>query len=127
LQLRRTLAGVAVGTALILGSLAAPAAQAAPSGAAAVTCGNADWPHQDKDKATGRITKTTSAAVHTGPYGACSVVAYLAPNTAVTYDCYAINDENNTWTWVRDPAGASIGWVYDSYLSGSGSSKLCDK
>ncbi|MFE4642967.1 hypothetical protein [Streptomyces sp. NPDC056730] len=107
--------------------MAAPVAQAIPAGEAAVTCGNAAWPHQDKDTAVGRITKTTNAAVHTGPYSGCAIVAYLAPNTSVSYDCYAINDNNNTWTWVRSTGGASIGWVWDDYLSGGGSTKLCDK
>ncbi|WP_343446182.1 SH3 domain-containing protein [Micromonospora schwarzwaldensis] len=90
-----------------------------------MTCGNAYWPHEKWDTGSGRTT--TEAAVHTGPYGACSVTAYLPAGTYVTYDCYTVNDYGNTWTWVRASGGASIGWVYDAYLDNGGATALCPK
>ncbi|MEH1100494.1 SH3 domain-containing protein [Micromonospora sp. CPCC 205561] len=103
--------------------------QAVPStsavGAAAVTCGNAAWPHPNQDTGSGKTT--ARASVHTGPYQACSITAYLPKGESVTYDCYAENDYGNTWTYVRSPQGASIGWVYDAYLDDGGATKLCPR
>lgn len=126
MRIRKALMALGLGTVVAFGTMGVPA-QASISTGTAVTCGNAAWPHQPKDGAFGEVTSSTSVAVHTGPYGACSIVAYLSPDTELEYDCYATNDYNNTWTWVRNRDGASIGWVYDAYLSGGGSSKRCDK
>ncbi|MGW4898764.1 SH3 domain-containing protein [Kitasatospora sp. NPDC004240] len=127
MRIRRVLAVTAVGAALALGATAAPAvATATTSGqVAGVTCGNLAWPHQQQTSTYGKVIKSTSAAVHTGPYGSCATVAYLSPGAEVQYDCFVLNDYNNTWTWVRNRGGASIGWVYNGYLSGGGSSKMC--
>ncbi|MFJ7069784.1 hypothetical protein [Streptomyces sp. NPDC101115] len=106
------------------GAVAMPA-QAAPLGETAVTCGNAYWPHQNVDSGSGRVTKSGSAAVHTGPYGACTTVGYVSEGTTVYYDCYVVNDYGNTWTWIRDAGGSSLGWIYDAYLSNGGASTPC--
>ncbi|WP_217143011.1 hypothetical protein [Streptomyces sp. AC627_RSS907] len=125
MNLRRVMFGAAAGAALVLGTLAAPAAQATSAGTAAVTCGNAYWPHSPVDGTVGSVTKSTSAAAHTGPYGACTTVGHIAPGTPVEYDCYVWNDYGNSWTWVREPNGASLGWVYDAYLEYGGSNEPC--
>lgn len=128
------IAAVTGAAALVFAGLSGPAgaaerqaaSAAAPGlGTSAVTCGNAAWPHEPYDGRTGKTT--ARAAVHTGPYGDCTVKAYLPIDTKVIFDCYTVNDYGNTWTWVRDPQGASIGWVYDAYLSSGGSNKLCPK
>ncbi|WP_328396535.1 hypothetical protein OHS70_11870 [Streptomyces sp. NBC_00390] len=127
MRLRNVLAGAAAGAGLVLGTMAAPAAQATVTGESEATCGNAHWPRQPNDGTRGTITKCTSVAAHTGPYGACTVVGHIAPGTTVEYDCYVWNDYGNSWTWVREPGGGSLGWVYDAYLSGGGSNEPCDR
>ncbi|MGY3520749.1 hypothetical protein ACVMYR_31095 [Micromonospora sp. PTRAS2] len=128
------IAAVTGAAALVFTGLSGPAgaaerqvgSAAAPGlGATAVTCGNAAWPHENWDTGSGKTTR--QAAVHTGPYGDCAITAYLPTGTQVTFDCYTINDYGNTWTWVRDPRGASIGWVYDEYLNPKGAMTLCPK
>ncbi|WP_431977393.1 SH3 domain-containing protein [Micromonospora haikouensis] len=115
--------------AMVLAGLAGPAQaadrQAAPAGigAAAVTCGNAYWPHANLDPGKGKAT--TKAAVHTGPYGDCTVTGYLYTGDPVTFDCYVTNSYGNRWTWVRDVAGNSIGWVYNEYLNPKGATWSC--
>ncbi|MCK1823051.1 hypothetical protein MTQ10_26510 [Streptomyces sp. XM83C] len=126
MRVRHALTGTLAGAALVVAGLAAPAAQAAaPAAPAAVTCGNAYWPHRDKDPGSGRVSKPGSAAVHTGPYGDCTTVGYVAKDTRVYYDCYVVNDYGNTWTWIRDANGSSLGWIYDAYLDNGGSSYRC--
>ncbi|WP_051828487.1 hypothetical protein [Streptomyces bicolor] len=125
MRVRHALMGSLAGAALVLGGLAAPAAQAADVGATAVTCGNANWPHSNKDSGSGKVTKSGSAAVHTGPYGACTIVGYVSQGATVHYDCYAVNDYGNTWTWVRDAGGSSLGWIYDAYLDDGGATARC--
>ncbi|MHB9849158.1 SH3 domain-containing protein [Streptomyces krungchingensis] len=125
MRIRHALMGATAGAALVLGGLAAPAVQAADASTSAVTCGNAYWPHSDKDRGSGQISKSGSAAVHTGPYGDCQIVGYVAEGTTVLYDCYSVNDYGNTWTWVRDSSGSSLGWVYDAYLDDGGSTARC--
>lgn len=128
MRMRHVLTGAAVGAALVLAGTPATAAPATVSGESAVTCGNANWPHQPKDGTRGRITKSGSAAAHTGPYADCPIVGYISSGTSVEYDCYVVNDYGNTWTWVRVPdGGGSLGWVYDKYLSGGGSSVPCSR
>jgi len=112
---------------LALSTLSVPTAQAAATGPAAETCGNAYWPHQQQDGTVGRVISSSSAAVHTGPYGSCTVVGTIAPEMKVEYDCYVRNDYGHTWTWVRVPKGGSLGWVYDDYLSNNGSGKPCKR
>jgi hypothetical protein len=125
MRVRHALVGTFAGAALVVGGLAAPAAQAAGTGASAVTCGNVYWPHDDYDDGAGTVTKSGSAAVHTGPYGDCTVVGYVANGTRVSYDCYVFNDYGNTWTWIRDANGSSLGWIYDRYLSNGGATEPC--
>jgi hypothetical protein len=125
MHIRKALTVLGLGAVVVFGAMGAPAQASVPVGTE-VTCGNAAWPHQSKDGVNGEVIASASVAVHTGPYGDCATTGYLPSGTKLTYDCYAVNDYNNTWTWVRDPRGASIGWVYDAYLSRGGSSKLCD-
>ena len=125
MRVRHALLGALAGAALVTGGLAAPAAQAAGSGAAAVTCGNDHWPHHNYDSGSGTVTKSGSAAVHTGPYGDCTTVGYVSEGTRVYYDCYVVNDYNNRWTWVRDAGGSSLGWIYGRYLSDGGATSHC--
>ncbi|MCX5380478.1 hypothetical protein [Streptomyces sp. NBC_00091] len=120
--LRTTLAVAGLGAAMF-GTLAVPA-QAAPAGAAAVTCGNAYWPHSDKDNGSGKVLPS-SAAVHTGPYGACTTVGYVSGGTTVSYDCYSVNSYGNTWTWIRDANGSSLGWIWDDHLDDGGATAQC--
>ncbi|MET8762417.1 hypothetical protein [Lentzea sp. NPDC004782] len=125
MYLRALVAGAAlVGTALVA-TAAGPPAQAADLGPAAVTCGNANWPHHDFDDGSGTVTKSGGAPAHTGPYGDCKVVGSVPEKAKVSYDCYVTNSYGNRWTWVRDQNGASIGWIYGRYLSGGGSSVPC--
>ncbi|MFH9983872.1 hypothetical protein ACH4ND_32600 [Streptomyces sp. NPDC017179] len=124
---RKALAVAALGATLALSALSAPAAQAAATAPAAETCGNTYWPHQQLDGTIGKVISSSSAAVHTGPYGSCTGVGEIAPGTKVEYDCYVRNDYGNTWTWVRVPGGGSLGWVYDAYLSNNGSGKPCKR
>lgn len=125
MRVRQFVAGVAlVGTALT-STATASAAQASDLGAAAVTCGNANWPHTNKDTGYGKVSKSGSAAVHTGPYGNCTTVGYVSNGTTVYYDCYSVNDYGNTWTWIRDANGSSLGWIYDAYLDDGGANARC--
>ncbi|MEU0393103.1 hypothetical protein ABZ208_10050 [Streptomyces sp. NPDC006208] len=71
--------------------------------------------------------RSTSAAAHTGPYGACTVVGHIAPGTTVEYDCYVRNDHGSSWTRVREPGGGSLGRVHDAHLSGGRSDEPCDR
>lgn len=121
-KLRIALAAAGLGAALF-GTMVVPA-QAAPTGADAVTCGNASWPHSNKDSGSGTVVPS-SAAVHTGPYGACTTVGYVSGGTTVSYDCYSVNSYGNTWTWIRDSNGSSLGWIYDSYLDDGGATARC--
>ncbi|WP_051872220.1 SH3 domain-containing protein [Streptomyces sclerotialus] len=123
MRIRKALAVTALGAALTSGAVLLPATSAGAA-SSAVTCGNANWPHPDKDSGTGTIT-AGSAAVHTGPYGDCTVTAYLDKGMKVTYDCYSVNSAGNKWTYVRHPQGASIGWVYGKYLDDGGATKRC--
>lgn len=125
MRVRQAMTGAALGAALVLSVLSAPAAQAAATAPDAVTCGNAHWPHSPKDGTVGKVIKSGSAAVHTGPYGACTTVGYISSGASVQYDCYVVNEYGNTWTWVRVPGGGSLGWVYDAYLSNGGSLYRC--
>ncbi|POX38465.1 hypothetical protein C3486_22840 [Streptomyces sp. Ru73] len=112
-----------LGAALTSGAVLLPAtsAGAAPS---AVTCGNAHWPHSNKDSGSGKIS-VGSAAVHTGPYGDCTTVGYVNKGVKVTYDCYVTNTAGNRWTWIRDTAGSSLGWIYGKYLDDGGATERC--
>ncbi|GAA0444618.1 SH3 domain-containing protein [Streptomyces olivaceiscleroticus] len=123
MRIRKALAITTLGAALTSGAVLLPTASAgaAPS---AVTCGNAHWPHPNKDSGTGTVT-SGSAAVHTGPYGDCAVTAYLDKGQKVTYDCYSRVSAGKKWTFVRHPKGASIGWVYGKYLDDGGATKHC--
>ncbi|WP_202459971.1 SH3 domain-containing protein [Streptomyces sp. SID1328] len=109
---------------------AAPASSTLASSVAAaedtqaVTCGNAYWPHGNYDTGSGKVT-VSSAAVHTGPYGACTTVGSVSQGTTVYYDCYVVNDYGNTWTWIRDGNGSSLGWIYDAYLDDNGATVGC--
>ncbi|MBA8943600.1 SH3 domain-containing protein [Streptomyces calvus] len=125
MRARHALMVTVAGAALVAGGLAAPAAQAAASGTSAVTCGNAYWPHTNKDSGSGKVTKSGSAAVHTGPYGACTTVGYVSQDTTVQYDCYSVNDYGNRWTWIRDANGSSLGWIYGAYLDDGGATARC--
>ncbi|MFF5447695.1 hypothetical protein [Streptomyces sp. NPDC012888] len=124
MRLRSALVAVALGATAAAGAVAVPA-QAAPAGESAVTCGNAYWPHENVDSGSGRVTKSGSAAVHTGPYGACTTVGYVSQDARVSYDCYVVNDYGNRWTWIRDAAGSSLGWIYGAYLSNGGATTRC--
>ncbi|WP_405982473.1 hypothetical protein [Streptomyces sp. NBC_00158] len=123
MRLHSVLVTAALGATLAAG-VAVPA-QAAPPGETAVTCGNAYWPHQNVDNGSGTVSQSGSAAVHTGPYGACTTVGYVSQGTRVYYDCYAVNDYGNRWTWVRDAGGSSLGWIYGAYLSNGGATTRC--
>ncbi|MFI5530280.1 hypothetical protein ACIA8O_17230 [Kitasatospora sp. NPDC051853] len=115
---------IAVGL-MAVASLSVPAvsASAAPSSdLAAVTCGNAYWPHSNLDSGSGTIS-VSSAPVRTGPYGACTAVGWYSQGVQVDYDCYSVNEYGNTWTYVRGPAGS--GWIYDANLSNGGSTVRC--
>jgi len=126
MRVRHVLTGVALsGITLVLADTAMPAAQAAGVEAAAVTCGNANWPHTNKDNGYGKVSKSGSAAVHTGPYGACTIVGYVSKGTTVYYDCYSVNDSGNKWTWIRDANGSSLGWIYGAYLDDGGATARC--
>ncbi|MFI6009455.1 SH3 domain-containing protein [Streptomyces sp. NPDC051243] len=125
MRVRHALMGSLAGAALVVGGLAAPAVQAADVGATAVTCGNAYWPHTNKDSGSGEVTKSGSAAVHTGPYGACTTVGYVSEGATVHYDCYSVNDYGNRWTWIRDANGSSLGWIYGKYLDDGGATTRC--
>jgi hypothetical protein len=104
--------------------LVAPAQASVAGAAQAVTCGNAYWPHYNYDSGSGKVT-VSSAAVHTGPYGACTTVGHVSQGTTVYYDCYVTNDYGNTWTWIRDANGSSLGWIWDEYLDDYGASEPC--
>ncbi|MGX7827130.1 SH3 domain-containing protein [Actinokineospora sp. 24-640] len=123
------LTGVAMtGAALVLATLTAPVAVAtvtASAEAAAVTCGNAHWPHTNKDNGSGKVNKSGSAAVHTGPYGACTIVGQVSNGALVNYDCQSINDYGHRWTWIRDHNGSSLGWIYGAYLDDGGATTHC--
>lgn len=122
---RQLVVGLALAGAAFTATAVVPAAQAADLDAVAITCGNANWPHTDKDSGSGRVVKSGSAAVHTGPYGACTTVGYVSQGTTVYYDCYSVNDYGNTWTWIRDANGSSLGWIYDAYLDDYGATVRC--
>lgn len=123
MRTRHALTCATLGTALALGIMATPAQPAGAAATVTVTCGNANWPHSNIDSGSGRTT--TDAAVHTGPYGECLVTGTLSAGAQVSYDCYAVNGYGNTWTWVRDMNGSSIGWVYDAYLDDNGATTHC--
>ncbi|MER6397920.1 hypothetical protein OG618_35645 [Kitasatospora sp. NBC_01246] len=122
-RLRKTALAVGL-TAVASLSFPAVSAAAAPSSSdlAAVTCGNANWPHSNLDPGSGTIS-ASSAPVRTGPYGACTLVGSYSQGVRVDYDCYSVNDYGNTWTYVRGPAGS--GWIYDANLSNGGSTVRC--
>ncbi|MFJ9721070.1 SH3 domain-containing protein [Streptomyces sp. NPDC101213] len=123
MRTRTWFAGLMAGTALLTGGLTT-GAQAATADTKAVTCGNAYWPHYNYDTGSGKVT-VSSAAVHTGPYGACTTVGYVSQGTTVYYDCYVVNDYGNTWTWIRDGNGSSLGWIFDEYLDDFGATESC--
>jgi hypothetical protein len=126
MRVRHILIGAVIsGITLVSAAMTVPAAQATGVDAAAVTCGNAYWPHTNKDNGSGTVTKSGSAAVHTGPYGACTVVGYVSEDTTVSYDCYSVNDSGNRWTWIRDNNGSSLGWIYGAYLDDGGAKARC--
>ncbi|MGW7582577.1 hypothetical protein ACWGKU_19760 [Kitasatospora sp. NPDC054768] len=129
MRIRRALAVTAVGVTLAVGAAAAPAGAAAtaaaPSAGVTVTCGNAYWPHTDKDNGSGTINKSDGAAVHTGPYGACTTVGTIGDGIKVEYECYSVNGYGNRWTWVRMVGGGSFGWVYNAYLDNGGATVRC--
>ncbi|MFF2010083.1 SH3 domain-containing protein [Streptomyces sp. NPDC058195] len=125
MRVRRVLSGACAGAALVLGSIAVPAAQAGTADAAAVTCGNAYWPHTNKDDGSGKVSTSGSAAVHTGPYGDCTTVGYVSNGAKVSYDCFSANDYGNKWTWIRDNNGSSLGWIYGAYLDDGGATTRC--
>ncbi|MCC8242757.1 hypothetical protein [Saccharothrix luteola] len=120
MRIRRILTAAALGALFVLAP-AGGSSQAAPVEAAAVTCGNAHWPHEVEDGRTGAVRAAAApAAVHTGPYGACTVVGYLGDGVPIQYDCYVVNSYGNTWTWVH-----GFGWVFDDYLVGNGAYYPC--
>ncbi|MFE2521850.1 SH3 domain-containing protein [Streptomyces mirabilis] len=123
MRTRTWFAGLMAGAALLTGGSVATA-QAAADDAQAVTCGNAYWPHHNYDSGSGKVT-VSSAAVHTGPYGACTTVGYVSKDTIVYFDCKVVNDYGNDWTWVRDGNGSSLGWIYDEYLNPRGATEGC--
>lgn len=126
MRLREVITGAALVGAALTATAAGPPAQATTDlGAAAVTCGNAHWPHSNKDKGSGKVTKSGSAAVHTGPYGACTTVGYVSKGSVVHYDCFSVNDYGNRWTWIRDADGSSLGWIYGAYLDDGGATVRC--
>ncbi|HWO63681.1 MAG TPA: hypothetical protein VNO31_26975 [Umezawaea sp.] len=125
MRIRELVAGGAIVSAAFTAFVTVPPAQAAGFEAAAVTCGNEYWPHSNQDNGHGKVVKSSPAAVHTGPYGACTIVGYVAPGTTVYYDCYSVNDYDSTWTWIRDADGSSLGWIYDAYLDNGGANARC--
>ncbi|MGW4210601.1 hypothetical protein ACWEIJ_21600 [Lentzea sp. NPDC004789] len=125
MYLRALIAGATLAGTALVATAAGPPAQAADLGPAAVTCGNAYWPHHNYDNGSGKVTKSGGAAVHTGPYGDCQVVGKVPERATVDYDCVAVNDYGNKWTWVRDQNGASIGWIYGRYLDDGGATEPC--
>ncbi|GAA1290606.1 hypothetical protein [Streptomyces javensis] len=125
MQTRRLLAGAGAAAAVALGLVGTSSAQAATANAAAVTCGNAYWPHTNDDPFGGRVSASSPAAIHTGPYGDCTTVGHVSPGAWVEYDCYVTNDLGHTWTWVRDENNRSLGWIYDKYLDDGGSNFRC--
>ncbi|WP_432094591.1 SH3 domain-containing protein [Streptomyces sp. bgisy100] len=123
MRFRRASAGAAVAAALITGFTGAPASADTDS-ASAVTCGNAYWPHTDRNGGDGKLV-VFQAPARTGPYGACSEVAIIGDGAELHYDCYVVNDYGSRWTWVRERGGASFGWVYGAHLSGGGATRHC--
>ncbi|WP_123743047.1 hypothetical protein [Saccharothrix texasensis] len=71
------------------------------------------------------VDKSGSAAVHTGPYGACTTVGYVSQGTTVYYDCFSDNDYGHRWTWIRAANGSSLGWIYGAYLDDGGATTRC--
>ncbi|KUN86741.1 hypothetical protein [Streptomyces griseoruber] len=104
---------------LTVSGITATTASATGAGAAAVTCSG--WSHSVEDGRTGAVRASAApAAVHTGPYGACTTVGTISDGVPIQYDCYVVNDYGNTWTWVH-----GFGWVFDDYLVGNGAYTHC--
>lgn len=117
--MRKMLRAVVLGMFLVVSALALSASPA--NAATNATCGTNYYLRYPAEYV--RVTKSTAAAVHTGPYGSCYVSSHVRSGAYVPAICYVINNYNNKWTYVGD--GGSGGWIWNAYLAPLGSTPRC--